>query len=1073
VFHTRRRFSIERFLLAGFAAIVFSLSLEASGAAQPVPTIAVVVIARDAATRAGIPHVHVQLESDTRSYDGFTDRSGAVTFSAIVPDGYVVQLRQSDYDFGKATLISMAHDRGAFTFDGKRTRLRQIGAVSARTQPAASSARQSDDSPAAELSGSVLGNPYALPGLNVGPTGALQIGAQGPSATTVTIDGAPVFPSGVPVPAGLFGGDLFSAAATTSGVPGAPGGALALSPFPPTLDWQGLYELRPSSYAGEQVLAQERGTTGNIGISMTHADSTSATPLNGTTFRDTSGLDYPHDTATVRSGDLVALRAPLGGDTVLTFNAGDTSLTTPIACTLIEGSTPCGFGPGATSQTTFTFATLSAEETFERSTLKGSVFASATTLATDEASARFLGLPIGFDDREEIAHLGASLSGTVLVGKSRIATFGVTATRDSSALTDPVTFDTLPIPLPANADVEAKLELPLVQGRRTSASVLGGFDNRNGTGKVWIGSTATYTIDAEQHLDLDLASGQLGSPTFGFPGVDSSVSAVQFDCAGHALTGGPIVPSGPSSNAHGRIGYTYARGHLSAQVGTQANVVRKYPVQNAIVPAAGLAPALFPANFFASVSAAAGTICGTPQPIAQPALDLLAGGEAATMVELRTTASLTIPLGVRGTFSANDTVDDARAFGLPPLFAGAINVRDGSQLPSVPAHQASATLAYAFSHATTLLADVNDFGATTVYSRHAFATADLGLRFTLPRGELVAAVQNLGNTAAPAFERFAPFPLLPQPYAPRTYSVAFRLPLGNSYVDRSALLNPPATSGNTVFFMPIEFEGAQHVDYFALNTTNTSCGPENRTRAKEILAALQTYVSHVEADRAAARTPQPATIDGVTFTPLPARIGYTIRLTLPSGLRNIAPILRCGRIHLGDVPTAQKLGIYYPDARTRYEDGFFTLYFAPQAGLYFPPQATDESSASLDRAPAPRFPTRIPIERAAIDEAACPSSYRGVVADLLADLRVVIPSYYGGPPAPARAYDFTIGAHPAKGGRWLEIAFRDFQLARAFAGCVGVPTATDQDLRDADLGGTNSFLSIDYAPAVGFYRKPL
>lgn len=68
----------------------------AADAASPAPapsepaTVTITILTRDDVTRAGIAHAHVQLESDGRRYEGFTDGGGTARFPAIVPDRYIV-----------------------------------------------------------------------------------------------------------------------------------------------------------------------------------------------------------------------------------------------------------------------------------------------------------------------------------------------------------------------------------------------------------------------------------------------------------------------------------------------------------------------------------------------------------------------------------------------------------------------------------------------------------------------------------------------------------------------------------------------------------------------------------------------------------------------------------------------------------------------------------------------------------------------------------------------------------------------------------------------------------------------
>jgi len=596
-----------------------------------------------------------------------------------------------------------------------------------------------------------------------------------------------------------------------------------------------------------------------------------------------------------------------------------------------------------------------------------------------------------------------------------------------------------------------------------------GFTRSDGLAKAQIVAHARYAFDQRNSLDVDTKLNALGNPVYGSP-VLAPVNELQFDCSGRALAAGPAASALPPSVTATSIDYAYAATPFSARVQYEELTSRNAPVTGAIVPGSALPSDLFAAGFFGAANGAAGTICGTPQTLTPGFTAYTISGIAQTALEDRFSAQVGTKIGTRTNVTAAYGIDRARAFGFTGLLPSAINLTPGSQLPTIPRTRASLSIAYAASRAVSFESIVTEIGAGSQYSQRAFTSIDAGVNVKIGSGDLVLGAQNLGNAAAPTFERFAPFPFLAQPYAPRTFSVRYRLAFGNSYADRNAVLNPPISvnDSHTIIYSPKDFEDAGHPDFLTIDRTSPLCGPEFVARAQTMLAAIRAYAAYVEREHSAGRVPASQTAGDITFSVIPARIGYTIRMEFPHDGRRISPLLRCATTHMGDVTTAEKLGIYTPDARTRYENSIWVLYYAPQAGIYFAPNATDETGVAPTFAP---FPSRVPIERATIDEHTCPATYRAAVGDVLAELQAAIPSYYGGraPSTPPR--DFRIGAHPAKGGTWLEIAFDDPYLVNAVASCLDARYATQKQLADDGLGATTSFKSINYAPSVGLYRR--
>jgi hypothetical protein len=1005
------------------------------------------------------------MESDVASYDGFTDASGRATFEGIWPARYIVSLDKPNYSFGVPAEYTV--EQGAvLSIEGTRSTIRQIASVVGRESRSGSDARSAEDL-SSQLAGGVLSNPFSLPDVAKTPGGALRLGAQGASTSTVTVDGAPIFPGGFAPPAALFASDLFSDASTTAEIAGAPGGAVQLTSFDPTLDWEGLGEYRPSSFGGDAWALRERGTAGHIGLSYTHAEATTGDALNGAVFSDASGLTYRHDTATIVTGDLFKVRVPQSATSVSTVSGGVLTANMPLECTLTEGHLPCGYGPGNALKTTMSFSQVEHDDSWSRGSLVTRGFVSNLVLNDDDARAQFLNVPNGSAEGSATLRFGGSVLLTWLTPGGRTLKFNVLATQDRSQ----VGSGSAAIPLltgpSANTTISSRLTLPVVSSARLEGFANAGYDRAAGLGKAVAGLTIDYRPASGQSLSLDGRLGALGSPIFGSTGI-SLPSDLQFDCKGAALGIGPSASGAPPTEDSLIARYRLDRAPFQVSFSGQERIVHAAPVTG-IVSASELPGSQFEPGYSSLAESAANAVCGTQSALAPNSLYFSSSGVARTLLEDGVDAALSLKLSDRARITADYEIDRARFFGVPSELTSFGYVTNGAQAPATPLQRANASFGYRLSPASSLIAQIRVLGSQNGFARYPFASVDAGVISKFAYGDALLGIENIGDTASPRFTTFSPFPYQSADYGARTLAFRLRIAVGNSYIDRNAVLNPPSmpTDPSVLSFIPRDFED-EPAKFLDVDTSNPFCGPEARDAAQSLLADVRAAVDDAEHARAPRNIP-PRTINGVLFSYIRVAGGFAIRIAFPHDGRKIAPFLHCARLHSGDVAAASRLGVFSPDARTRFEDGPWVVYFAPAVGLYFAPEAIDATLAETN-AGSVVFPSRVPIERLRMDVGACPRSERAAVEELLADLRRAIPEVMKGRPLAWDSDDFRIISHQAKGGVWLEIALADGDLADAFARCYDVPSAGDEELRAARLGGTNTFPSILYAYSVGLYR---
>ena len=328
-------------------------------------------------------------------------------------------------------------------------------------------------------------------------------------------------------------------------------------------------------------------------------------------------------------------------------------------------------------------------------------------------------------------------------------------------------------------------------------------------------------------------------------------------------------------------------------------------------------------------------------------------------------------------------------------------------------------------------------------------------------------VQNLNGAASSGFTTFAPFPYETRNYMPRTYAVRYQFRIGNSEADHSPLLatSQIAPSGS-LFFIPIAFENEAHKDWLAVDTASPICGPEMRDPAMKLLDDIRNFDRKTgEAFRNNRPLPKSTMVDGMALTAFRAPTNYAIRIQLPNDARVLGPLWKCARLHEGNIDEARVLGLYTPGWKKRYADGVGTIYFAPQAGLYFSPDPVNETSPQSP--PAGNFPDPRNLQKMAVISKQCPSTYRNAVAPLLSQIGSYIRDFYAGKrPLPPEQVEFS--PHPSKQGTWLEILPKSDSLGNAIILCGSIPTISEATQKRFQLDAAPQ-PSINFMPTVGFY----
>jgi hypothetical protein len=1031
------------------------------------------ITVREAVSRAAIVAAHVRLVSDRTSYDGFTDRSGTVTFATVNAGSYGVYVSADGYGpiTDRVDVSVSGVTATALTVLLERNRPRRIGAVESRSTPApnAAQSRQGNDI-ASQLAGSVAQSLSSLPALGSLLTGDLAIHNHDSTTTAATINGAPIFPSGARNQLNLLSSDIFSSGAIGPGVAGAPNGTLALQTYDPSIDWTGLGQLRAASFGSQSGSVQERGSAGRLGVAYTHAYNDVSGPLDGRYFADTSGSAYYHDAVQHAGADSLTLRYGFTPSHVAHLDFGRLDDRLPALCTQQFGPLPCGFGPGSAQTDVLSYVQLRDNLELDRVSLDLHLFRSQDDVRYDESARTAFGANTGFSSAISQSRSGVVAGLRYLYGASHLASLSISALSDTSASNGQFGSNGIPVPVTSNSLSSIRFDLPLYDRARFHASGAVGRDASSGAASTTAGATLSYQATDRDRLSAEFHTGNVGSPSASFNGVGAA-SDVEVDCAGgRALGLGPQGGGTAATTSQARAGISHAGRRASFDVSLYRDVTRG-GLASAVVPSS-LASSLLPPGFLARVSAFATNACASPVTITPDRLAFNVSGPVSRLVDDGADFSFRTDIGERAHIDVAYSLSRSRAFGDDPLlFARGSTLVAGAQRPDTPTQRAALGFRYASSASTSFLANLAYFGAGNPYRVGAITTLDVGARWKTRTTDVVVGLQNAFGAAGGPFGGFDPFPHIARPFAtPRTLSVRYRMVLGRAAIDRAQFLSTPARAGSILFFEPQDFEPAVR-NWLTPYTEGAGCGPESLVAARRYLDAIAEFVATVEAARRRGEKPEsvsPKDLPAMRLSATSDGTQYTIKIKLDfTSRRVLIPFLGCSTIHTGSYETASGLRLFIPGWQQREADGATVLYYAPQAGLYYPPPAVNATGVSYE-APTqlPRTPPRDPFT---IVDAACPATYRAAVTDALGALRAYASDVYRGK-RPSPPDGFTIVHHAAKTEDWLEIKADDVAFGNAVGLCVGAPTVAARALAQRGLAGAVP-PSLNFAPSVGVYRS--
>lgn len=938
-----------------------------------------------------------------------------------------------------------------------------ISEVSARAKTRQQIGQTTIESVPAQIAGGIGDALTQSVPLNSSPGDGLTLHNHGGQSTAVSVNGAPIFPTGFQTQLGLLGADVFGSSSTTNlGAASSPDGGVGLQTLDPTIDWSGILQERPATQLGNAFTVSERGTAGRIGVAAAYSQAASSDPLQDAYYTDQSGLTYAHDAQTLSGGETVTFRYGFDTNHVAWFDAGRLELTNPLICRLSAGPLPCGFGPGNRSVDATNFLQLRDSIAIDDVSLNLHVFTSRTFEDTEFENRVLFGMPSPISASSQTSRTG-------IVGDASILTDSAHAARLEFAEINNQTASAggaqpgIPAPSQANVTQQAILNVPVASGRHGDATLIAGENGVGSAVRFVYGAGATYKATSRDSFALSARTGMLDSPQGGVEGI-AAPDELAYDCsAGRALGAGPFGNAAADSTSQYRFDFTHGVGTFSASVSAYSDRDAG-ALEAATVPAQSLNPALFASGYLQRANAIARDACGRAQFLTIPRLSYAVFGPVGSAVYDGAEASVGADVTPRGHVDVSYGIERARAFDVPPpLSSPGSNVVAGSQIPYAPLHRATLSARYAASRAVTAIVALNYLGANNQYQAAPLTSLDAGLRVRTDYGDVVLAAQNLTGAAASQFAHFTTFPAIDRPLGPTVVSARFRFALGRENVDRTQYLSSELRAASTLFMIPTPYEPVQsQASWLKPATDRPFCGPEDLPAADRLFSAVRAYVAEIDRARIAApalavfepRTAGPADL---SYIPLPH--GYAIKIAFPNErARDVAPFMKCAVIHYGSFETASSLGLYVPGWRERAEGA--AIYYAPQAGLYAAPAPVDANGSQPAEAGAPR-------DSFAVADDACPATYRAAVRDTAAALEGYVRAFYAGGSARKPA-GLQIVAHAAKRDTWLEIKADERAYGDAIVRCLQIGAIGQAKVTALGWGGAVA-PSFNYAPGLGLY----
>jgi hypothetical protein len=1023
---------------------------------------------------------------------GFTGDNGITRFERLTPGEYEIVARTSHHKqqtlhgtivaAGKVTKVTITL---AKLPPEKTAYLRTIAEVKGKAPAKTPLSETGITTPEGKLTQSAVAALKTLPGVSMAGSGFSQypaLAGHGINETSVSIEGVPVGGFGEPVNVQMFNNDLFSGVGISEGSAyGSPGGNVDFTTRDPTLDWITTAERVEGSFDNAGFTLTEEGTSGRLGLSVTHASRDNGNPIDSMRFADSSGLSYIHDALARTDGDAFKIRYPFSMNDVLFASAVSIRSDQPMFCAAITASVPCGFGPQNDQRSSL--ASAKVQDVFADGRLSGSFTLYHNNSALDiDQRGRYVGgvhLP---QESSSTTHAGGFIfNGNWQLGRDYPLDFHISRYSQQTASSGGAFGVVVPPVLSSLSFTDASLSGRLIHSRRFSSSLSLGGQAQGAQSHGNAELSMQYSPDSNDAISLSYGSGYLASPSGTFSGIADAAS-LQFNCAGGVAFGaGPSTASSSSSSSRLAASFGRTGRHVSAWLSLHHETEFNAGLY-AQVAAPALDPAFFTPAYLQSIRNGQIAACGSAAPplsladlfytVTAPVPRMvLNGGELHVRVEAR-----------HVTADASYGTELAQAFGSGVLFSPWSTVAAGVQLPNRPMHTANLGVAASFGKVSAL-ANLNYVSANNSLNLPAYLTIDVGAQIPLERGaQLTFSLLNLTNAhaglfatpygAVPLGTQRGVFPTIAGQLQPHSINVALSIPMGPDVTD----MPPPFTcGGDCVSWHVYPFPTAPPRDPFAVNRKSPTCGPELAAPARHYLEIVRSYAADVETERARLRhypaTFPPENKDGLQITYRANGSSYALLVgTVSTAMRERFPVEKpfvgCSRLSGGELEDVRNRNLYVPTYDETQALWPIAL-FAPAVGFYMSPPLIESGLLQLHYAPIPRNPPADPF--AIADTPACSAQLRPAAEALIATLKPYITAFYAKQKLPDLPDDLKVTPQSAAGGTWLAISPMNEAYADSEA-CLQIAGVTSEEAQKLGLGATWPS-TIDFAPRLGFYQQ--
>ncbi len=985
--------------------------------------------------------------------------------------------------------------------------VKSLGTVTVTSSASISSTSISQDSAVRKLSPTLNDALGKLSGVSVGTdsTGndaAQTISLQGhdPSQTQVALDGIPLSGAGSASDLRFISSDLFAGASVNfNPVAGALGGSVNYRTLEPTRAWQfGMKQSFGNLSAASTILSLQ-GSAGDLGVAYVHSIRGSDNQLAGQRFLDGSGFDYVHQGANQTGGDLIKLRALLGGTQSLSATYASSNGYNDALCTVKSGMLPCGFGPGNSNYRHYSLESLSDTALVGMTTLQLSLYGSQFRNDRDLLN-RYVNLVYApFGQQTTGSTRGAAFSAQLPSRERHTISFQINETSSNSQSTPLVPSSSI---FASGSSTSSYSSFSVADNIRSNDRLTLGehvgvaSSNRSGA-SLLAGINAQWVPVASDAFagNLDFGSNAAGPARFG---VLSDPAGLQFDCSGHVGFGsGPGETPGNQTGVTARASWQHRFGSVGQLTGSIYHQQQRDTLINALVNGSAFPAGYFPAGYFNAAQQVyqSGGGCGDPAALFGPTnLYLSVPVSGVTMVyeglQLSGDFNLTPSLAAEPFYLTQVVKPNSS----DPLLANAYSpVISGSQLPGVPLHQAGITFDLKPKHSPLeWLADARYVSGGNRNYLPGYVTADAGLAMDFAHGSLTIAESNLFNKfgyefASPSYAvgpptvDAGPLPQIARPLAPRQLTVTYSVKVG--YGQGAAVSNassrtrdgasPPGPSADRGFLAgALSLALSAPKDPFVVDRSRPSCTAQAAITATQTLAAIKTYAEAVEGQRTPAGYPttlatQPPDVLGFTVAYHPLQGTYALTFT-PQTFSGLRGFIGCAPIHVGTKDQADALHLYIPQVSSFFRS---PLVYAPAAGLYIvrqpPPPGQEQFRVYKLPSARPRAPLQL------VDSDRCTSDLKPIAQQLLDTLAQYIRARDAGQAAPAQPTGWSVTPHAATTQYWLELQPQAPASVPALLNCAHVSGGSSDEIKAAGFGSAE-LPALNFAPPLGLYiqRRP-